>query len=109
MNSDVNRSSNYLPTAHYINIPRNIQDKLEHTIAIHTDLMDALMQHGYSGCIAILRDIVRKHNNGILTATHDNHFSQFKQKIGDVSYQPKEERIGDPNVSVKETGKLKEN
>jgi hypothetical protein len=63
MNSEVNHnSSSYQSPSYYINYPRNLGDKLEHTLAIHTELVDALKQHGCSSCIALLRDIVRKHN-----------------------------------------------
>jgi hypothetical protein len=60
MNND---GSNYQSTSYLINHTRNLSNKLEHTITIREELVDALKQHGCSNCIAILRDIVRKHNH----------------------------------------------
>ena len=59
----MNDGSSYQSTSYLINNTRNLGNKLDHTIAIHEELVDALMQHGCSNCIALLRDIVRKHNH----------------------------------------------
>jgi hypothetical protein len=72
MNSEVNHnSSNYQSTSYFINHPRDLGDKLEHTLAIHTELVDVLKQHGCSNCISLLSDIVRKHNHQVVGPSND--------------------------------------
>jgi hypothetical protein len=61
MNND---GSSFQSTSYLINYPRSLGNKLDHTIAIQEDLVEALKQHGCPNCIALLREIVRKHNNG---------------------------------------------
>jgi hypothetical protein len=62
MNND---GSSYQSTSYHINHTRNLSNKLEHTIAIHEELVDALKQHGCPICISLLSDIVRKHNHHV--------------------------------------------
>jgi hypothetical protein len=64
MNPDINHnSSSYQSASTYIKHTGNLGDKLERTLSIHSELVEVLMSHGCSECIAILRDVVRKHNN----------------------------------------------
>jgi hypothetical protein len=64
MNSEVNHnSSSYQSTSYFINHPRDLGDKIEHTLSIHCELVEALRKHGCSNCVALLRDIVRKNSS----------------------------------------------
>lgn len=64
MDSEVNHnSSSYQSTSHYIKHTGNLGDKLERTLSIHSELVEALTKHGCSKCIAILREIVRKNSS----------------------------------------------
>jgi hypothetical protein len=75
MKSDVNHhSSIYRSTYYNIKDVRTLEDKLEHTLLIRTDLVHALKQNGCSNCFAILRDIVKKYERSRAKAiqVHNN-------------------------------------
>jgi hypothetical protein len=81
MNSDINHnSSSYQSASTYIKHTGNLGDKLERSLSIHSELVEALMSHGCSRCIAILRDVIRKHNNTEIVHESQTHPTQAEIK-----------------------------